>query len=73
VTTATPLVRELQDAISSLRATLIASSSLLDQPFTNAPEQSPWTRTSARLLRVMAAADAIEAAARLAAEPKETP
>lgn len=54
-------VRVLNHAIARLSTTLIAVSPLLDKPFTDAPDQSPWTRTADRLRAVTDAAAAITA------------
>lgn len=56
------LVRHLQATVKHLTAEIIASSSLLDKPFTNAPDQSPWTRIAYRLNQLRNVADAIETA-----------
>jgi hypothetical protein len=41
------LVAEVQRAKRRLYARIIASAHLLDQPFSNAPDQSPWTHIKA--------------------------
>ncbi|MFJ6616654.1 hypothetical protein ACIQOW_03595 [Kitasatospora sp. NPDC091335] len=46
----------LTQACRRLQSELITSAHLLDRPFTNAPDQSPWTRVKAKLSGLHAAA-----------------
>jgi hypothetical protein len=53
------LAHELRVALARMQTILVANSSLLSVPFTDAPEQSPWMRVEAALIRLSAAAGAL--------------
>jgi hypothetical protein len=64
-------LRRARNANRRLTAALIASAHLLDVPFTNAPELSPWTRSVKPAMAALKAALAPPAS--VPAPPKETP
>ena len=67
------LARQLLDAIARLRGELVACSSLLDRPFTDAPDQTPWMRVERRLLAVMTASTELTAGLSPAADHHARP
>ena len=64
--------RMIVEAKRRLKAHIVASAHLLDAPFSNAPEQSPWTRIKAAVTALDAAVDALPATPREDAEPVAT-
>jgi hypothetical protein len=65
--------KRVADAKRHLFARIIASAHLLDKPFTDAPEQSPWTGIKRAMEGLNAALSVLDAAPRRYALPVEPP